>query len=89
VVEGETMVGGGSLPGGTLPTWLVAISDGSGKKGQSIAQTLAERLRRQEPALVGRVGENVLYLDPRSVLPEDDAAVQQTLQKVITDLNLA
>jgi len=89
VVEGETMVGGGSLPGGTLPTWLVAVSDGSGKRGQSIAQTLAERLRRQEPALVGRVGENVLYLDPRSVLPEDDAAVQRTLQKVIADLNLA
>jgi len=89
VVEGETMVGGGSLPGGTLPTWLVAVSGGSGKKGQHIAQTLAEGLRRQEPPLVGRVGENILYLDPRSVLTEDDAVVQQTLRKVMADLNLA
>jgi len=30
VVEGETMIGGGSLPGGTLPTRLVAIG-GEGK----------------------------------------------------------
>ncbi len=45
VVEGETMVGGGSLPGGTLPTWLVAIGGGV-KKGRSVAQTAGRKATR-------------------------------------------
>ncbi|GAH41960.1 unnamed protein product, partial [marine sediment metagenome] len=68
VVEGETMIGGGSLPGGTLPTRLVAI----GGEGKSMAQALSERLRCQKMPVVGRISGNMLLLDPRSVLPEED-----------------
>ena len=88
VVGGETMIGGGSLPGGTLPTKLVAIGGAGGKKGQSIAQTLGERLRGQEMPVVGRVSDNILFLDPRSVLPEDDQVVLQALRNIAADLNL-
>ena len=87
VVDGETMVGGGSLPGGTLPTKLVAIGGGI-KKGRSIAQSMGERLRGQETPVLGRIGDNILLLDPRSVLAEDDGLVLQALRKVATDLNL-
>jgi L-seryl-tRNA(Ser) seleniumtransferase len=69
VVEGETMVGGGSLPGGTLPTRLVAIGD---KKDRNVAQMLSRKLRSQELPVIGRISEDVLLLDPRSVLPEED-----------------
>jgi L-seryl-tRNA(Ser) seleniumtransferase len=86
VVEGESMIGGGSLPGGTLPTRLVAIGKQSKAKQQSTAQKFAQRLRTQEPPLVGRISENVLLLDPRSVLPEEDQTVLQALRSAVADL---
>ena len=86
VVEGESMVGGGSLPGGTLPTRLVAISGEGKRKGQSMAQTLARRLRNGEPPVIGRISDNVLLLDPRSVLPEEDEAILQALRDLAASL---
>jgi len=83
VVEGETMIGGGSLPGGTLPTKLIAIGGEGKRKDQNIAQTLSQRLRCQERPVVGRISGNVLFLDPHSVLPEEDEVVLQALQRVI------
>jgi L-seryl-tRNA(Ser) seleniumtransferase len=80
VVEGESMVGGGSLPGGTLPTRLAAISGKGKRKSQSMAQTLARRLRNGEPPVIGRISDNVLLLDPRSVLPEEDEVILQALR---------
>ena len=78
VIDGETMVGGGSLPGGTLPTKLVVI----GQKGATTVQTLSQRLRRQQIPTVGRISGNVLLLDPRSVLPEEDKTVLQALHNL-------
>lgn len=86
VVEGETMIGGGSLPGGTLPTRLVTIGEADKRKRQNIARTLSQRLCRQEIPVIGRISGNVLLLDPRSVLPEEDEIVLQALQRVTTDL---
>jgi len=83
VVEGESMVGGGSLPGGTLPTRLVAISGEGKRKSLNIAQTLARRLRNGEPPVIGRISDNVLLLDPRTVLPEEDEAVLQALRDLV------
>ena len=84
VVEGQTMVGGGSLPGNTLPTRLVAIG---GKSGRSnISHLLARRLRRQEPSVIGRVSGDVLLLDPRCVFPEEDSVVLRALGKTIAGL---
>jgi len=77
VVPGETMVGGGSLPGGSLPTRLVAIGGGRGKK--NTAQIISQKLRLQEVPVIGRINEDVLLLDPRSVLPEEDEIVLKAL----------
>ena len=84
VVPGETMVGGGSLPGGTLPTRLVAVSGKSGRKNS--AQAISQRLRLQEVPVVGRISEDVLLLDPRSVLPEEDQILLGMLRNVAADL---
>ncbi|MFC1904678.1 L-seryl-tRNA(Sec) selenium transferase [Chloroflexota bacterium] len=82
VVDGETMIGGGSLPGSTLPTRLVAIGEESRKKHQGMAQVLAQRLRDQEVPVIGRIRGNVLLLDPRTVLSEEDEAVLQALKRI-------
>ena len=83
------MIGGGSLPGGTLPTRLVAIRGVGKKKGQNMAQALAQKLRREEFPVIGRINEDVLLLDPRSVLPEEDQAVLQALRNLVTTLKHA
>jgi L-seryl-tRNA(Ser) seleniumtransferase len=68
-------VGGGSLPGGTLPTRLVAIRG----RRKNNAQIISQRLRLQEVPVIGRISEDVLLLDPRTVLPEEDEIVLRAL----------
>jgi L-seryl-tRNA(Ser) seleniumtransferase len=60
VVPGVSTVGGGSLPGETLPTSLVALRTAA-------VEALAHRLRTGEPAIVGRIQHDCLLLDPRTV----------------------
>jgi L-seryl-tRNA(Ser) seleniumtransferase len=79
VIEGESVVGGGSLPGSTLPTRLVAIEG----KGQIKIPELAGKLRKQQPPVIGRIEEDTLLLDPRSVLPEEDEALLQALSNAL------
>jgi len=86
IIEGESMIGGGSLPGGTLPTRLLALGGQGKRKNKDIAQAVAQWLRCQEPPIVGRVSGNLLLLDPRSVLPEEDETVLKALYRVVADL---
>ena len=72
VVAGESTVGGGSLPGETLPTALCAVVCAPGHGTTVEAGELARRLRGGEPAVVGRVSRDHLLFDPRTVLPEED-----------------
>ena len=78
VISGETMVGGGSLPGGSLPTKLVAIQGG---KKLSV-KTIAERLRQRDFPVIGRISEDTLLLDPRTVLPEEDDIVIKAIREI-------
>ncbi|MBN1176712.1 MAG: L-seryl-tRNA(Sec) selenium transferase [Dehalococcoidales bacterium] len=80
IVPGKTMVGGGSLPGGSLPTKLVAITGGAGKGGS--VQSIAARLRRRDIPVIGRISEDVLLLDPRTVLPEEDDMMLEALRDI-------
>jgi L-seryl-tRNA(Ser) seleniumtransferase len=61
VVEGQSTIGGGSLPGATLPTWLVAVS-------HTVPDALAAALRAHQPPVIARIGDGRLLLDPRTVL---------------------
>jgi L-seryl-tRNA(Ser) seleniumtransferase len=83
VTDGESLIGGGSLPGTTLPTRLVAIGD---MKKPGLAQKVARRLRHQEIPIVGRISENILLLDPRTVSPQEDETIVNELVKAIESL---
>lgn len=65
IIQGESTVGGGSLPGETLPTYLVALQVRSPKR-------FLEALRRTQPPIIARAQEKRVLLDPRTVLPEQD-----------------
>ena len=79
VVEGESIVGGGSLPGGTIPTRLVAI------KGWGRVKDLADKLRCELPVVIGRTENNLLLLDPRTVLLEEEEALLSRLQNILNN----
>lgn len=86
IVEGESMIGGGSLPGGSLPSRLVALGGGGKGRDRGLAQALAQKLRQQNPPVVGRISENLLLLDPRTVLPEEDRIVLNALRRIVADI---
>ncbi len=75
VVAAESTVGGGSLPGERLPTTALAITPR--RRG---ATDLLRRLREHEPPVIGRIVEERVLLDPRTVLPgEDDVIVEAVI----------
>jgi L-seryl-tRNA(Ser) seleniumtransferase len=80
VMGGESVVGGGSLPGSTLPTWLVVVKGSPKARGPSLAQGLAQKLRASQPPVIARIEGNALLLDPRTVLPDEDQAMVEALQ---------
>lgn len=82
VIDGESMVGGGSLPGGTLPTKVVAIGQADKQKSNRYAINLAMHLRQMETPIIGRISGNLLLFDPRSVLPEEDKVVLNTFKNI-------
>ena len=64
IVEGQSTVGGGSLPGETLPTKLVALP-------VAHPDRLAAALRASDPPVIARIEDDRLVLDPRTVLVEE------------------
>ena len=72
-LENVTFLGGGSLPGQQVRTWCVALRPATGSVDQ-----LAERLRSGSPSIFGRVQQNLLLLDLRTVFPAQDSYIAQT-----------
>ncbi|HSA24066.1 MAG TPA: L-seryl-tRNA(Sec) selenium transferase, partial [Myxococcota bacterium] len=69
VVASEAQVGGGALPLLRLPSFAVAVRPGAGS-----AAELATRLRAGEPAVLGRVHEERVLLDVRTLVGEGEVA---------------
>jgi L-seryl-tRNA(Ser) seleniumtransferase len=80
VIDGRSMVGGGSLPEESLPTKLVALAG----EGIDVSE-LAQRLRTGEPAVVARVEHDALLLDPRTVAPPEDRALVVAVKAALAD----
>ncbi len=66
VTKGDSTIGGGTQPGTTLKTFLVAIT------GLNLHR-FADLLRKQNPPIIARISGDQLLLDPRTVLPEQES----------------
>ena len=77
VVELRSTVGGGSLPGETLSSWGVAVA------GRSAIRLLAA-LRQETPAIVGRIEDDRVLLDLRTIEPERDRDLTEVVGRVLT-----
>lgn len=80
---GESTIGGGSLPGSVLPTRVIVIRMPRNTK----VQDFAHALRSQPLPVVGRVEKNALVLDPRSILPEEDNLLIESVQNAIGEID--
>ena len=65
VIPGQSTIGGGSLPGETLPTWLLALR--IHKPDRFLA-----RLRQTYPPIIARLEADQIVFDPRTILPEQE-----------------
>ena len=77
VIDGESVIGGGAAPSAALPTRLLAISH-----KELSADELAARLRASDPPVIARVEEGRVLLDLRTVFPEQDRLLLETISRI-------
>ena len=78
IERSRSAVGGGSLPGETLPTWVLSLDCRNvGAEG------VMRRLRESDTPVVARIEGNRVLLDPRTVLPEEDGPLLDALRSAV------
>lgn len=79
LVEGKSTIGGGSLPGETLPTWLVAIS-------VRHPDNVLSLLRKSQPPIIARLEEDRLISDPRTVFVDQEEQLLSNLSEILSSV---
>ena len=77
VIRGESTIGGGSLPGETLPTHLLALDTLQ-------PDELTAALRNNDPPVICRIQNDLLLFDLRTVLPDQDTELLEALAIITT-----
>jgi L-seryl-tRNA(Ser) seleniumtransferase len=75
----HSFVGGGSVPGFELPSWVVAIAAPGG------AERLAVQLRRARIPVLARVRDERVLIDVRTLLEGDEDAVAAALDAALVE----
>jgi L-seryl-tRNA(Ser) seleniumtransferase len=70
LAQGESVLGGGSAPGQTLPTSLIAL-----RHPLRSAAWVEKSLRKWMPPVIARVEEDAVLLDMRTVLPNQEESL--------------
>lgn len=76
VVEGESTVGGGSLPDESMPTFLLSLEVES-------VERFMKLLRRSTPPVIARTVNDKILFDPRTVPPEQEGALLVILKNLL------
>ena len=75
VGEGTTEVGGGSLPGSGVTTFRTGLRSEK-------PEALSARLRGALPPILSRIEDDLVWLDPRTMDPDEVEIVEQVLQSL-------
>lgn len=73
VIQGESVLGGGSTPDQVLPAWLIAIRDPKPSR-------MEKHLRLGTPAVIARIENDRLVLDLRTVSPSEESELRAALE---------
>ncbi|HCV28455.1 MAG TPA: L-seryl-tRNA(Sec) selenium transferase [Dehalococcoidia bacterium] len=75
--EGQSTVGGGSLPGETLPTTLLTVTP------PDSPDAFAGRLRSGPTPVIARIEDEDVVLDPRTVLEDQSSIVVEAVKSAL------
>lgn len=73
----RAFVGGGSLPGFELDTWIVSLQSEPGAEG------FAAALRRADPPVLARIRDDLVVFDVRTLLAGDETALEQAIASIL------
>jgi L-seryl-tRNA(Ser) seleniumtransferase len=76
LISGKSVAGGGSTPGQTLDTWLLAVP--------GRARNVERALRSGTPAVIARIEDDRVVIDLRTVFPEEEAELVRALEACMT-----
>jgi L-seryl-tRNA(Ser) seleniumtransferase len=74
ILDGKSTVGGGSMPEEEMPTVLMTIRV---EKPDQFLQIL----REQDTAVIARIQEGLICLDPRTVMPDQDSILVSCISR--------
>ena len=80
LVPGRSAIGGGSLPGETLPSWLLSLACEGSAGGP---EAVMEKLRQADPPVVARIEGGRVLLDPRTVFPEEEESLLRAVREAL------
>ena len=80
VLRGLSTIGGGSLPGETIDTWLLALVCRNLSGG---AQGVIRRLREYGTPVIARIEEDRVILDPRTVFLEEEDTLLRAAREAL------
>jgi L-seryl-tRNA(Ser) seleniumtransferase len=85
IIESTAAVGGGSLPGETLPSRALAISEDAARERGWTLDGLSARLRSGSPPIMAPLERGRLLLDARTVLPGQDTGLIEAVRVALGD----
>ena len=81
IQKSQSTIGGGSLPGETLPTIIISVSSVDPSVDLSVDQQ-ARLFREQSPPIIGRIEDDKFVLDLRTVFPHQDETVVSAIKNI-------
>jgi len=84
VVASRSTVGGGSLPGQTLPSYALALTVPS---PDALADRLRQSLQARSQPIIARIDMGRVLLDARTVLPEQDDRLIESVRTALADVS--
>ena len=78
IVEATSTVGGGSLPGDTLPSFALALD-------VPCADAFLEKLRQAKPPIIARIQHGRVLFDPRTVFPAQDELFSRIIKNILLE----
>ncbi len=77
--SGHSAIGGGSLPGATIETILLAIAHQN-------ADRVVTSLRKTNPPVIARIADGQVVFDPRTVFPHQDTLLVQGIAQALAEV---
>jgi len=75
--ESQSFLGGGSLPQQSLPTYVLSFNS------EFAPEMLSEKFRKLRLPVIGRIEDEKFVLDLRTVFPEQDDLIVESIRKVL------